>query len=226
MQNNQPYPSGTGNSLWFPPTGTTWPTLTDDGPPPLAPRPTPMSLSNGRPSVGGTNYPMGQAQYGHETQPNQLCASFQLPTYYGTKDSPPPLLAPTSEVRRPPHSSAAASLGPIRTHSAGVTHRAPGPYHDARRGVPERLTPGENMTPSDSPAPSEQFVPSNAVSQSSWSSDLTSPHPREETLVCIRENVRAHLQQADDSPNRHEYLVQLARPLLQVSFFGHRDMKA
>ncbi|PLW25844.1 hypothetical protein PCANC_25937 [Puccinia coronata f. sp. avenae] len=98
MQNNQPYPSGTGNSSWCPPTGTTWPTLTDDGPPPLAPCPTQMSLSDGRPSVGGTNYPMGQAQYGHETQPNQL--------------------SPTSEVRRPPHSSAAASLGPIRTHSA------------------------------------------------------------------------------------------------------------
>ncbi|PLW24519.1 hypothetical protein PCASD_07480 [Puccinia coronata f. sp. avenae] len=72
------------------------------------------------------------------------------------------------------------------------------------------------MTPSDSPAPLEQFVPSNAVSQSSWSSDLTSPHPREETLVCIRENVRAHLQQVDDSHSRHEYLVQLARPLLQL----------
>ncbi|PLW57529.1 hypothetical protein PCANC_02608 [Puccinia coronata f. sp. avenae] len=101
-KNNQPYPSG--NLSWCPPTGTTWPTLTDDGPPPLAPRPTQMSLSNGRPLVGGTNYPMGQAQYGHENQPNQL--------------------SPTSEVRRPPHSSAASSLGPIRTHFAGVTHRA------------------------------------------------------------------------------------------------------
>ncbi|PLW34577.1 hypothetical protein PCANC_19825 [Puccinia coronata f. sp. avenae] len=72
------------------------------------------------------------------------------------------------------------------------------------------------MTPSDSPAPLEQYLPSNAVSQSSLSLDLTSPPPREENLVCIRENVRAHLQQADDSPSRHEYLVQLARPLLQL----------